>query len=142
MTQFQQEDESEDGQNSSFSEDGNVPTPPFLIGEEKKDEAGLSDGKRIFIDDVLEKAEWCVLLKCDVVLHSAKPLTRAVTRELPYNHPFIVQKNYIVDFVNKWDNPAQALFISTTTKLRELTLRVVDDRFGDYTQGHLKQRVS
>jgi hypothetical protein len=90
----------------------------------------------------LEKAEWCVLLKCGVVPHSAKPLARAVTRELPYNHPFIVQKNYIVAFVNKWDNPAQLLFISTTTKLRELTLRVVDNHFGDYTHGHLKQRVS
>jgi len=72
----------------------------------------------------------------------AKPLTRAVTRELPYNHPFIVQKNYIVAFVNKWDDPAQALFISTTTKLREITLGVIDNHFGDYTHGHLKQRVS
>jgi len=115
---------SEDGDDGSVSEDENAPTPPFLIGEEKEDEAGLSDGKSIFINDVLENAE------------------RAVTRELPYNHPFIVQKNYIVAFVNKWDDPAQALFISTTTKLREITLRVVDSHFGDYTHGHLKQRVS
>lgn len=72
----------------------------------------------------------------------AEPLTRAVTRELPHNHPFIIQKNYIVTFVNKWDDPAQATFISTTTKLRELTLRVVDEHFRSYTHGHLKQRVS
>ena len=72
----------------------------------------------------------------------AKPLTRAVTRELPHNYPFIVQKDYIVAFVNKWDDPAQALFVSTTTKLREVTLRVVDSQFRNYTHGHLKQRVS
>jgi hypothetical protein len=54
------------------SEDENAftPTPPFLIGEEKDDEAGLSDGKCIFVDDVLENAERCVLLKCGVYPHS------------------------------------------------------------------------
>ena len=38
-----------------------VDIPPFLIGEEVSDEVGLSDGKKIFIDDVLETAEWYVL---------------------------------------------------------------------------------
>ena len=71
-----------------------------------------------------------------------KLLTRAVTRELPHNYPFIVQKDYIVAFVNKWDDPAQALFISTTAKLKEIALRVVDSHFKNYTHGHLKQRVS
>jgi len=68
--------ESEDGHDSSLSEDagGNAPTPPFLIGEEKEDEAGLSDGKSIFINDVLENAERCVLLKCGVVPHSEQNL--------------------------------------------------------------------
>lgn len=79
---------------------------------------------------------WCLFLL------RPKPLTRAVTRELPHNYPFIVQKEYIVTFVNKWEDPAQALFISTTTKLREITLRVVDGHFKNYTHGHLKQRVS
>jgi hypothetical protein len=34
--------------------------PPFLVGEEDSDEIGLNDGEKIFIDDVLETAEWCV----------------------------------------------------------------------------------
>jgi hypothetical protein len=34
--------------------------PPFLIGEEDSDEIELNDGEEIFIDDVLETAEWCV----------------------------------------------------------------------------------
>jgi len=69
MTNFLQD---YDGHDSDHSEDGNAstPTPPFLIGEEKDDEAGLSDGKSIFVDDVLENAERCVLLKCEVYPHS------------------------------------------------------------------------
>jgi hypothetical protein len=35
--------------------------PPFLLGEEVQDEIRLSDGKKIFINDVLETAEWYVL---------------------------------------------------------------------------------
>lgn len=34
--------------------------PPFLKGEEDSDEIGLNDGKEVYIDDVLETAEWCV----------------------------------------------------------------------------------
>jgi hypothetical protein len=69
-------------------------------------------------------------------------LIRAVTRELPNNYPFIVQKEYIIAFVDKWGDPAHALFISTADKLKELTLRVVDTHFGHYTHGYLKQRAS
>ncbi|KAI9508381.1 P-loop containing nucleoside triphosphate hydrolase protein [Russula earlei] len=98
--------------------------PPFLIGEEHYGDTGLDDGKSIFIDDVLETAEW------------------AVTRELPNNYPFIVQKEYIIAFVKEWDDPSQGLFISTVEKLKELTLCIVDKHFGPYTYGHLKQRVS
>jgi hypothetical protein len=34
--------------------------PPFLNGEEHIAEIGLNDGKEVFIDDVLQTAEWCV----------------------------------------------------------------------------------
>ena len=34
--------------------------PPFLVGEEDPDEIELNDGKKIFIDDVSNTAEWCV----------------------------------------------------------------------------------
>jgi hypothetical protein len=46
---------------TSPTEDGEADEPPFLIGEETPDEIGLSDGKEIFINDVLGTAEWCVL---------------------------------------------------------------------------------
>ena len=73
MTNFLQEEECEeyeDGHDSSHTEYENAPIPLFLIGEEKKDEAGLSDGKSIFVDDVLKNAERCVLLKYSVYPHS------------------------------------------------------------------------
>jgi hypothetical protein len=68
------EEASEDGHDSSPSEDENAPKPPFLIGEEKEDEVGLSDGNSIFIDDVLEEAERCVFLKCGVYSYSDQNL--------------------------------------------------------------------
>jgi hypothetical protein len=34
--------------------------PPFLTGEENSGEISLNDGKEVFIDDVLQTAEWCV----------------------------------------------------------------------------------
>jgi hypothetical protein len=43
------------------TEDGKADRPLFLVGEEVLDEIGLSDGKEIFINDVLETAEWYVL---------------------------------------------------------------------------------
>ncbi|KAI0302302.1 P-loop containing nucleoside triphosphate hydrolase protein [Multifurca ochricompacta] len=68
------------------------PHPQFLTGEEDHNEIGVDDAK------------W------------------AVTRELPNNYPFIVQKEYILEFVTQWDDPAQSLFGSTIEKLKEIFL--------------------
>ena len=70
------------------------------------------------------------------------PLIRAVTRELPNNYPFIVQKGYIMTFVRRWDGPAQTLFTAIVEKVKEATLRVVDVHFGNYACSRFKQRVS
>ena len=42
--------------------------PQFLVGEEDSKEIGLNDGKEVFINDVLETAEWCVPWLCSVSL--------------------------------------------------------------------------
>jgi hypothetical protein len=116
--------------------------PPFLVGEEDPDEIGLNDGKKVFIDDVLETAEWCVPWLCGVNLTHSKPsLTSAVTRELPYNYPFIVQKGYIEAFVGKWNDPADTLFKTIDEKVKEATLHIVEAHFGNYTHSRFKQRV-
>jgi hypothetical protein len=73
---------------------------------------------------------------------TANLLIRAVTRELPNNYPFIVQKEYIAAFVKQWDGPAQTLFTAIFKKVKEATLRVVDVHFGNYGYSRFKQRVS
>lgn len=66
--------------------------------------------------------------------------SRAVTRELPNNYPFIVQRGYIIDTVSKWYGPARTLFEFTVKELKKATSSVVDAHFARY--GNLKQRVS
>jgi len=66
----------------------------------------------------------------------------AVTRELPSNYPFKVQKEYIEGFVNKWEEPAHELFETVVEKVKEATLHVVETHFGNYIHSHFKQRVS
>jgi hypothetical protein len=43
---------------------------PQFLAEERTSDIGLDDGEEIFIDDVLETAEWCVPL---VTLGSTPP---------------------------------------------------------------------
>ncbi len=46
--------------------------PPFLVGEEDPEEVELNDGKPVFIDDVLKKAEWCVPRFSGIILTYGK----------------------------------------------------------------------
>jgi len=64
-----------------------------------------------------------------------------VTRELPNNYPFKVQKDYIVTFVGQWYEPVHTLSTVIIQKVKEATLRNVDWHFGDYTHSRFKQRV-
>jgi hypothetical protein len=116
---------------------------PFLEGEEDYEEIGLCDEQEIFIDDVLETAKWYAIVN---ISHPLPPPTatfqsRAVTRELPNNYPFIVQRGYIIDTVRRWDDPTTTLFEFTVKKLKEMTSRVIDTQFERYAHGNLKQRV-
>jgi hypothetical protein len=67
--------------------------------------------------------------------------SRAVTRELPNDYPFIVQRGYIIDTVSKWDDPTKTLFDFSVKKLKEVTSSVVNTHFDRYAHGNLKQRV-
>jgi hypothetical protein len=80
-------------------------------------------------------------LRLDFSLFLTNFPSRAVTRELPCNYPFIVQRQYIIERVNRWNKPAQALFDSVFNKLKEMTLRIVDVHFEPYIHGGLKQRM-
>jgi hypothetical protein len=66
---------------------------------------------------------------------------RAVTRELPNNTPFIVKKRFICDIVDGWYSPSKKLFRSAERELNKRVNKEIEDHFGQYTYGHLKQRV-
>jgi hypothetical protein len=118
----------------------------FLEGEEEYGEIGLDNGKELFINDVSETAQWYTILN---ILHftftftcSQRPFHPvAVTRDLPNNYPFIVQRGYIIDTVNKCDEPAKTLFNSTVKKRKQVASSVVDTHCERYAHSNLKQRV-
>ena len=64
-----------------------------------------------------------------------------MTRELPNNTPFIVKKRFIGDIVDEWDSPSKKLFLSAAKELIKRIDKEIEDHFGQYTHGHLKQRV-
>lgn len=47
-----------------------------------------------------------------------------------------VQRGHIITFADEWEDPAQALFVSTVEGLK---LYVVDTHFGNDTYSHWKQ---
>lgn len=77
-----------------------------------------------------------------LTLLTTNPVISAVTRELPSNYPFIVQKEYILAFVREWDEPSQTVFTTIVEEVKEATLRIVDIHFGNYAHTRFKQRVS
>jgi hypothetical protein len=65
-----------------------------------------------------------------------------VTRELPNNFPYIVIKQYIGTFVKLWNRPSQQLFEIAKRELGKRIKDLIEDRFSQYTHGHLKQRIT
>ncbi|KAI0045529.1 hypothetical protein FA95DRAFT_1607639 [Auriscalpium vulgare] len=95
-----------------------------LLDSVRNGEPEADVDRRIFVDDVMERAEW------------------AVTRELPNNYPFIVQKSMIIDCVKRWRRPSRTLFSKTKDELTKCMQQIVADQFGHVGSGALKQRVS
>lgn len=102
---------------------GRVPRFSFLESEETWEEEPCDISSPIFIDRVLEKAN------------------SAVTRELPGHYPYIVIKQYIVDFVKRWEDPSRQFFDITKKELTRRIQELVEEQFSQYTHGHLKQGV-
>ena len=64
----------------------------------------------------------------------------AVTRELPGNYPFVVQKLFIQSIVKDWEVPSCNLSASTYNTLLEQILGIVNTYFEQYDV--LKRHVS
>ena len=65
----------------------------------------------------------------------------ARTRELPNNFPYLVIKEFIGTYVERWDNPSRRLFELTRKELMSHVKSLVELHFSQYTHGHLKQGI-
>ncbi|EGN91813.1 hypothetical protein SERLA73DRAFT_127992 [Serpula lacrymans var. lacrymans S7.3] len=101
--------------------------PDFLFIEEDKDtneEPKVEDSsKKIYNDEVLKFAH------------------NALTRELPDNYPFVVQKAYIQRFIEQWHGPSMSFFDSVRNILKDDLEKLVTEHFAKTGKGHLKKRV-
>ncbi|KAI9441570.1 P-loop containing nucleoside triphosphate hydrolase protein [Lactarius indigo] len=104
-------------------ESDRVDSTPWDRSEETWEEEPCDTSSPIFIDRVLEKAN------------------SAVTRELPGHYPYIVIKQYIVDFVKRWEDPSRQFFDITKKELTRRIQELVEEQFAQYAHGHLKQGV-
>ncbi|THH04716.1 hypothetical protein EW146_g10107 [Bondarzewia mesenterica] len=98
-----------------------MPQPNFL--DDNGDDIFVSATPPIFIEEVMERSR------------------TAVTRELPNNYPFIVKKEFVLSFVRQWEAPSKKLFDTTGRILTAHVMSIVDDHFGPFAQGGLRQRV-
>jgi len=104
-------------------ESPSLPPFSFLSNEEKWAQELCNSSSPIFIDDVLDTAN------------------SAVTRELPGHYPYMVIKQYIVDFVDRWEEPSRQFFDITQKELTNRVHQLVEKHFAQYSHGHLKQGV-
>ena len=65
----------------------------------------------------------------------------ARTRELPNNFPYLIKKQFIGSFVQRWDSPSKQLFEFTRKELMGHVKSLVESHFSQYTHGHLKQGI-
>ena len=68
-------------------------------------------------------------------------LVSAITRELPGHYPYMVIKQYIVDFVDRWEEPSMQFFDITQKELTNSVHQLVEKHFSHYSHGHLKQEI-
>ncbi|KAJ7234502.1 P-loop containing nucleoside triphosphate hydrolase protein [Mycena haematopus] len=119
------------------------PDPDFLSHEDgDTSDYGHSSHTPIFIDQVLERALAYEALFFYSASHvEESPFDSARTRELPGHYPFVVQKSFIAEFTNKWENPAMVLcrFVHSTLALHVKAL--ITAHFSSFGQGSLEQRV-
>ncbi|KAJ6458250.1 P-loop containing nucleoside triphosphate hydrolase protein [Mycena sanguinolenta] len=100
------------------------PDPDFLFHEDgDTSKLGNPSDTPIFIDQVLERA------------------LAARTRELPGHYPFVVQKSFIAEFTNKWENPAIILCRFVHKTLAAHIKGLITLHFSSFGQGSLEQRV-
>ncbi|KAF9258360.1 hypothetical protein L218DRAFT_964522 [Marasmius fiardii PR-910] len=101
-----------------------VPRPSFIEHEEEEEDVGDSESEAIYLEEVLQQAN------------------DARTRELPGNHPYVVEEFFIADITARWDDPTQRLCRETYDTILEKVVVVVEKNFAEFGQGTLERRIS
>lgn len=97
--------------------------------------------RKIFIDEVLDRAQRFVSLFIFKDESYLICFCRARTRELPGHYPFVVQQSFIEGIVQEWFAPSAALCKDVHAILSDFVKKLVHKHFGTYGQGYLEQRV-
>lgn len=68
-------------------------------------------------------------------------MSRAITRELPKNVPFIVKRKLIKRFVELWEGPTTVLLEDVERILRAYMQKLVDQAFRQHSYGGLHNAI-
>ncbi|KIM62717.1 hypothetical protein SCLCIDRAFT_118891 [Scleroderma citrinum Foug A] len=109
--------------NSDDEDDDGVSGKHFAPNTPKKRPVVVPLRNAIYIEDVMQRAQ------------------KARTRELPDNYPFVVQKVYITEVLQKWEKPALDLFDIVYDILRADAEKMIDRHFTAIGRGSAKQSV-
>ncbi|KAF9078476.1 P-loop containing nucleoside triphosphate hydrolase protein [Rhodocollybia butyracea] len=117
--------------------------------EEDEDDGGYTPGEhqgtgdRIYVDEVLRRAlEQVFRYPFSLFLTNTFVDTRSArTRELPGNHPYIVQESFIREFTKQWEAPAQCLCDRVYRITLNYVMKRVEENFVGFGQGLLAQQT-
>ncbi|KAG7091488.1 hypothetical protein E1B28_010519 [Marasmius oreades] len=98
-----------------------------VFDDEKEEEVAINaedENESIYIEEVLQRAN------------------DSRTRELPGNHPYIVEESFVSEITERWTEPAQEFCQEVYDTIIEQVANVVKKHFKDFGQGHLERQVS
>ncbi|KAG7091489.1 hypothetical protein E1B28_010520 [Marasmius oreades] len=100
-----------------------IPRPSFIEHEEQEAEGEDEEGS-IYLEEVLQRAN------------------DGRTRELPGNHPYVVEESFVSEITARWDDPTQRFCKEAYETILDKVVVVIEKHFGDFGQGQLERRIS
>ncbi|KAG7091490.1 hypothetical protein E1B28_010521 [Marasmius oreades] len=103
-----------------------MPPPPFIKHEEEKIEDSLvgSEFEAIYLEEVLRRAN------------------DSRTRELPGNHPYLVEEAFVSEITAQWATPTQTFCRETYEAVLRQVVDLVKSYFSEFGQGQLERQMS
>ncbi|KAL0573674.1 hypothetical protein V5O48_008286, partial [Marasmius crinis-equi] len=102
-----------------------VAQPSFIEHEEKSEDSEDGDeATAIYLEEVLKRTN------------------DSRTRELPGNHPYIVEESFVTDITEKWTEPAQIFCHEVYETVLAQVVFLVGKHFSEFGQGQLERHIS